>query len=82
MVKHHSQITKNSVMEDVPAKDKFSLSKEDHATHVVQDRHPATVHNKNVIRFECWNVRTMCPCGKVENFKLEIERLKLGILGM
>ena len=68
--------------EGVPIKDEFSLGKEDHEPQVVADHYPATVRSKTNTRFACWNVRTMYQCGKLENIKLEMERLKLDILGV
>ena len=82
MVKHTLQFKTNSVKEGVPIKEEFSLSKADHEPHVVADPYPATVHNKTKTRFACWDVRTMYQCGKLENIKLEMERLKLDLLGV
>ena len=76
MVIHKLQVKTNNVKEGVPTKDVFSLDKEDHEPQVVPDRYPATVCNKTNTRFACWNVRTMYQCGKLENIKLKIERLK------
>ena len=43
---------------------------------------PESVCNRNTIRIGTWNVRTLYQCGKLENVKKEMTRLKINILGI
>ena len=43
---------------------------------------PESVCNRNTIRIGIWNVRTWYQCGKLENVKKEMTRLKINILGI
>ena len=47
------------------------------------DRHQATEFStRNQIKISTWNVRSLYQKGKLENVKLEMERLKMKILGV
>ena len=47
------------------------------------DRHQATEFNtRNQIKISTWNVWSLYQKGKLENDKLEMERLKVQILGI
>jgi len=37
---------------------------------------------KNWRRITTWNYRTMLQCGKLENLKIEMARMKIDILGL
>lgn len=37
---------------------------------------------KNWRRIATWNVRTMLQCGKLENLKIDMARMKIDILGL
>ena len=65
----------SSYRDSSPGKDRY-------ARQVAPDRHQATVSNKFFIRNGTWNVRTIDQSGKLENVKLEMEILKINILGV
>ena len=48
--------------------------------HVTPDRHPATARTQQLIA--CWNVRTLYQKGKLDNVVLEMDRMKINILGI
>eukprot|EP00794_Sanderia_malayensis_P018471 gene18471-20322_t len=81
MEKHYSRNNENGV--NGSSSYRGSSSGKDHyARQVAPDRRQATVSNKFVIRISTWNVRTMYQSGKLEIVKLEMERLKINILGV
>ena len=59
-----------------------SPSRVSYVWQVSVDCNPESVHNRNTIRIGTWNVRTLYQCGKLENVKKEMTRLKINILGI
>ena len=59
-----------------------SLGRDCHAGQVAPDRHPATVQKSTPMKIATWNVRTLNQKEKFENVKMEMERMKLDILGL
>ncbi|XP_063601937.1 craniofacial development protein 2-like [Penaeus indicus] len=61
-----------------------SLGTAVHGKQVAPDRHQITACNttKRPLRIGTWNVRTLYQCGKLDNVKLEMIRLKVNILGI
>lgn len=71
-----------------------SLGTDSHGQQAAQDRHPATAaaERKNqrkiskkkadTVKIGTWNVRTLFQSGKLENVKLEMDRLQINILGL
>ena len=53
-----------------------------HVGQVSPDHNPESACNRNTIRIGTWNVRTLYQCGKLENVKKEMTRLKINILGI
>ena len=53
-----------------------------HEPQVRPDRHQATGGKTNKFKIATWNVRTLFQAGKLENVKMEMERMKINILGM
>ena len=49
---------------------------------VSPNHNPESVCNRNTIRIGTWNMRILYQCGKVENVKNEMTRLKINILGI
>ena len=59
-----------------------SLGTRVHVQQVTLDRNPTTAQKKRMLTIGTWNVRTLHQDGKLDNIKLEMERLKVNILGM
>ena len=60
-----------------------ALGKDALITQGALDRHQAIEFNtRNQIKISTWNVRSLYQKGKLENVKLEMERLKVQILGI
>ena len=88
-MKNYNCISKDSVK---GVKDSVSLGRDTNVAHVGPDRHPATVaKSKKSIRkrwkksttyIALWNVRTLFQKGKVDNIVMEMNRMKLKILGL
>ena len=57
----------NTVNGRVLSKDNPSLSQDNHGEQVVPDCHQMIVQNKDTMKIEVWNVRTLYQCGKIEN---------------
>ena len=56
-----------------------------HVQQVAPDRQKATAcknTKKTPLRLATWNVRTLYQCGKLNNVKLEMERLNINVLGI
>ena len=60
-----------------------ALGKDDLITRGALDRHQATEFNtRNQIKISTWNVRSLYQKGNLKNFKFEMGRLKVQILGI
>ena len=61
-----------------------SLGTDDHVRQVILDRHQVTAcnSNRNKIKVETWNVRTLYQAGKLENVIQEMGRLDVNIFGL
>jgi len=87
-MKDYNCISKNSVK---GTRDRASLGRDTNVAQVGLDRHPATVaKNKKSIRkrwkknttyIATWNVRTLFQKGKLDNVVMEMNIMKLKILG-
>ena len=59
-----------------------SPSRVSYVQQVSSNHNPESVCNRNTIRNGTWNMRTLYQCGKLENVKKEMTRLKINILGI
>ena len=60
-----------------------ALSEDALITQGALNHHQATEFNtRNQIKIRTWNVRALYQKGKLENIKLEMERLKVQIVGI
>ena len=76
--RNHNSVNRGSVITPTAALGKDAL-----ITQGALDRHQATEFNtRNQIKISTRNVRSLCQKGKLENVKLEMERLKVQILGI
>ena len=84
MVMHTNRKKANSVNgSSFTSKGGTSLGTVNHGCRqVVLDRHHATACNKETIKIATWNVRSLYQTGKLENVKMEMDRLNINILGL
>ena len=89
LMKNYNCIQKNSVK---GTRNSVSLGRDTNVAQVGPDRHPATVAKnkknirkrwkKNTTYIATWNVRTLFQKGKLDNVVMEMNRMKLKILGL
>ncbi|GFN81087.1 craniofacial development protein 2-like protein [Plakobranchus ocellatus] len=78
-IKSKNDVKEGSCFKSIPV----SSGRESYVPQVTPDRHQATARKmKDKLNIATWNIRTLLQKGTLENFKQEIERMKLNILGL